>query len=823
MQPNNPDNQVKSSNTIKVNIVRHTEDRSQKIEQEMPRAVNIPQTPSVPADKNSKLSKILHYILVAAFILVPIFFLPTNYLSSDVAKSALIILAAALGSIVYALIALKEKKVVMPYMPLFVVMGLLVIEAVVSAFFSIHINKSLFGQGFETGTAGFLLALSLLAFLAFGDVSAKPSRIYKILKTLSWLFVAFFVFQMIRLTPLGASLSLGTLSSPVDTVLGKWPEFAMLGIIISFISASALMFLQPKAKAKWTYIVIGLLGLVSAFLVNYSIIWFGAALVFAILLLVSFLNKPKEGRGLKAFVRKISWLPLVLLVLAAVLVYKGQFIAGKVVEKAGTGYSELALPWQMTLDVVAGSLKNYPLLGVGPNHFNQAFMAYKPQGFNQTNAWSVEFNNGFGMIPSYFSTLGLLGMVLWILFYVFLARAMVLAMRKLPEDNSKRFALVSTALSCIFLWIIPLYYTPSHTMIFLAFVMTGVFLAVATDNGLLKRSEWAPGGSGLYIKIAMILLILVSLGGLVIYGKKTIALAYFAGGVKNISEKQDWTAADSSFRKALAFDPADVYWQALAENDRLKAANLVSKATSASDETVKAVSDTITDGINASRSAIAYDPSNYYNYLSEARVSQLAANIGMSNAYENAEKAYTNAITINPQNPSLYVSLAQLQAANKKLDKALETLGTALQVKNNYLDAVYLLSQVYAAQGNLANAITAAGLAINLNPQNPVLYFQLGLLEYNAQNFKVAVQAFTKAVELQPDYANAKYFLGLSAVRVGDPGLAVAQFEDLEKGNPDNQEVKTILNTLRAGKSPFALPEEAAKPEKRASLPVKEK
>ncbi|MDE1940755.1 MAG: tetratricopeptide repeat protein, partial [Patescibacteria group bacterium] len=193
------------------------------------------------------------------------------------------------------------------------------------------------------------------------------------------------------------------------------------------------------------------------------------------------------------------------------------------------------------------------------------------------------------------------------------------------------------------------------------------------------------------------------------------------------------------------------------------------------------------------------------------------------NAYDSAVAAYTRAIALNPQNPSIYLSLAQLQASQNKLDDATKTLGAALQVKNNYLDAVYLLSQVYAAKGDLQNAITAAQVAIQLNPQNALLYFQLGLLEYNAKNYNVAGQAMAAAIKIQPDYANAKYFLGLADARLGDTADAVAQFADLAKSNPDNQEVSLILTTLQAGKPIFSDQQAAAQVEKPSSLPLKEK
>ncbi len=59
---------------------------------------------------------------------------------------------------------------------------------------------------------------------------------------------------------------------------------------------------------------------------------------------------------------------------------------------------------------------------------------------------------------------------------------------------------------------------------------------------------------------------------------------------------------------------------------------------------------------------------------------------------------------------------------------------------------------------------------------------------------------FERAVLLDPNYSNARYFLGLIYDKKGDKKAAIEQFEKIEKFNPDNKEVKTILANLREGK-----------------------
>ncbi len=777
------------------------------------------------------MEKVAYYIFLATAFLVPIVFIPSPYLALDVAKTFMIVIGTLAVAICYGIVAFKERKLILPPKAILWTSVFLAVSLIVSSFTSIHLGKSFFGQGFEIGTTSLILALFLSALVAFEVIRRDQNRVRKLYAVLGIAFTILVVVHGLRLAFGPSFLSLSILGSATSTLLGKWNGLAILSILTTIISASALRALRPKGRAKIFYMVLGFVGLLLAFLVNQTVAWIAATAIFASLTAVLWRSDkskadPEIGR-LKSYASRTPWLMVVLTLIALIFVWKGTILAKPLIDATNTQYAELSLPWQMTIDVVGGAVKNYPWFGVGPNHFTQAFMVYKPLGFNLSNAWNVEFGSGFGFIPTLFATQGGVGIILWILFFVFLGIGSTRLLKRLPEDSEKKFIAISSFGAMVFLWIVSILYAPSHAVLFLAFVMTGVFVAATVSNNSAAVFEIAPTGKktrGIVMPVSLIILISIAVAWGLVQIKKTVALAYFAGGVKSINVSGEFAAADAAFKKAVSVDESDVYWQALAENSRLEVNQIVTTATSSSPEIATKLANMINAGVEAARKAIAYNPANYYNFVAEARVSALAAQLKMANAYDNAVRAYTDAIRLNPSNPSLYVNLAQVQAAEGKLDEALQSIGFALQVKNNYLDAVYLLSQVQAAKGDLKNAIISAQVATEINPQNPLLFFHLGLLEYNAQTYDTAAQAFAKAVELEPNYANAHYFLGLSATRLNDSALAIAQFEELAKTNPDNQEVLLILGNLRAGKSPFAnaTPPVTPTPEKRKSLPVEE-
>jgi cytochrome c-type biogenesis protein CcmH/NrfG len=98
-------------------------------------------------------------------------------------------------------------------------------------------------------------------------------------------------------------------------------------------------------------------------------------------------------------------------------------------------------------------------------------------------------------------------------------------------------------------------------------------------------------------------------------------------------------------------------------------------------------------------------------------------------------------------------------------------------------------------------------------------------LQFNNNDFAGAIVTLQKSLALSPQYANAQYFLGLSYEAEKQHAQAIAQFEALQKTNPDNAQVSAILKALLAGKSIFTTPATTPSTTKATTgaLPVQEK
>jgi len=786
----------------------------------------------------SRLESLSFYILLATVILAPIVFWANPYVAQDLIKTFVIAIGVITSSVLIGFIVMKEKKIFLLPKSLCRTSVFLIISIIISSFLSIHVAKSFFGQGFEIGNASFIVLLFLAGCAVYNIVLRQKDRAVVLYVGIVSAYIIAFIVHLLRVIFGPGFMTLGILNTATSSIVGSWYNLGTYSAIIFIVAILAIMFLRLSSKMKIFYWILSILSAIGIIVVADVRVWQILVVVFLGMTITLSLYNWKivrqSGLGIVTSFRKsLTWIPFVIFIVAGLLVWRGPAVISPLINKMNIGHVELVLPWQMTLGVTSSVLQSYPLFGVGSNNFGQAFLAYKPAGINNTDVWSAEFYSGFGFIPTFVATYGLVGSMLWILLFIFFGIISTKVLRNLPAEADKKFMIVSSFSISVFLWFIAFISVPSHTILLFTFVFSAIFLALATSSGLVQERVYAPLLGTKMNKlfssfVALVILILIVWG--LVYIKKTIAFVYFGNGVEALSVSGDVEKSDRAFSKAIKMDNSDVYWRGKAEVALVAAQKLaatVTPTTSASttQDVLTKINDILNRGLADAKKATAYDPTNYYNHLSEARVSESAANIKMQNGYENAVAAYNSAINLNPFNPSLYLSLANLQAKQAKYDDALQSLGRSLQVKNNYLDAVFLLSQVYASKGDISNAIVAAKVAVQLNPQNAILQFQLGILNYNNKDYVGASQALFEAIKYRPDYANAKYFLGLSEARLNNTAKAIVQFEDLVKNNPENQEVALILSNLRSGKSIFAdakAPVTTA-PEKRSSLPIKEK
>ena len=758
-------------------------------------------------------------------ILLPIFFLPIFNLSLDITKSALFFTLVIVSFLLWLIARMKSGRFVFPKSTLLGAVMTLPVVFLVSALFSETRTVSLLGVEYEAGTFFSILVLTLAVFLASIFFQAKE----RIFSLYGWLIGAsFIVFLFIVSGFLVAGGVLPSFLSPylLPNVVGKWNDLATFFGFTGVISLVTLELVALKKKFKVAAIASLILSLIILALVNFQLLWVIIG-VFSLLVFVYAISFGQKNTGEEITERKIPLFSFSVLLLSVFFV-----LASGPVNDVVRSTLRLNIPqevvrpsWYATGTVAKDTLLKDPVFGVGPNRFLNAWTSYKPVGINATDAWSVDFNYGIGVIPSFAITLGLVGIIAWLAFLGLFMYGGFRAIFKVDLNKTSHYLLTSSFLGSAYLWAIAVFYVPNIAIFGLAFVMTGVFIAALAEGGIVKNYDFSfleDPRVGFVSVLVLILFIISSIVGGYFVIEKFLSLASYQKGI-TLSAQGDTLGARTALENAKKLRESDLYYRALSEIDT-NSLGVILNQKGISQETVKAQFQlTSRDAIDNAIKATQFDQTNYMNWISLARAYETLIPFGAAaEFYDSAKKNFEEAVARNHSNPAIYLELARLELINKNVSAAKEYISKALTMKNDYVDAIFLLAQIQANEGDLHNAIISSEAASLISPNDIGVFFQLGFLRYKNGDYAGAVSALERAVELNPSYSNAKYFLGLSYSKLGRVADAIQQFEDVRTMNPDNTEVQAILNNLHASGSAFSGGIPAA-PEKRDTPPIKEK
>ena len=781
------------------------------------------------ASREPILERIATYFLAGLMGLLPILFLPMLSAPFQFTKTALALTLTLSVFIFFVVARLREGVLSLPYNLVFGALWALPLAYVVSALFAApNLPMAFLGQRIETETVLFIALMALLTTLIPLLVRSKQ-RILSVYTGLFFSFAILVIYQGLRLMAGADFLSFDIFTTTTSNLLGKWND---LGIFFGLTAILSLITLEGlRLKMVFQVVLYGVLVLSLFFvaLVNFTPIWITLGIFALAFFIYSFFRERLHGAtgeltpttALKY--PKISILAVVVLAISAVFIFWSATLGNALANYFEISHLEARPSWASTVDILKGTYAQNAILGSGPNTFVNQWVTFKPSPINSTLFWNVDFSSGIGAIPTAFVNTGILGALLWILF---LGSFLVLGVRSLllrpTGEGFSYYLTLSSFIASVYLWIFMVFYVPNVVVVVLAFLFTGLFLASLRHQGMLKEKRFSFAENpkmGFVSVLGLTVLLILSLVGLYVVGQRYVSATQFQRAIVNLNMSGNIAEAKEKVSNSLATLEMDTQHQFAAELQIMRLNEIVNSTEGTADDRRQLFQDELATAIQHGQRATELRPENYQNWLTLGRVYGSVVPLQIQGAYENAKVAYEKAALLAPHNPQVYLALAELEAVKPDNAAAKEYLNRALTEKNNYTAAVFLLAQIQIADGDLDNALQSVEAATILAPQNPVVFFQLGLLRYNKQDFPGAIAALEAAVKLNDVYANARYFLGLAYFKVGRPADATAQFTKIAELNPDNAEVKTILANLQAGKEPFADTDVQA-PETRPEPPI---
>lgn len=378
----------------------------------------------------------------------------------------------------------------------------------------------------------------------------------------------------------------------------------------------------------------------------------------------------------------------------------------------------------------------------------------------------------------------------------------------------------------IYSWVTIIFYNPNIIMLMLAFASSGMLIGVLVYKQAIpvKSFSFLSDPRHSFFSILGLMVLMVSAISLTyIYVEKFTSIVYFSKGLNSVNTMESLSRSEEMMLRAISLDKNDLYYRSLSQI-YLSKINLLINDKEISQDTLKTeLQRLINLAQQNAESAVAQNTKQYINYVNLGNVYSSLVPLAVTNSYESANTAYNKAIQLAPNNPSIILSQATLEYINKNNSQARKLIEQSLALKFNYIDAIFLLVQIETNEGNLTGAIKQAEYAGQVAPNDPTVFFRLGLLRYNNNDYTGAISAFEKAVILDNRYLNARYFLGQSYKKVGRISDALVQFNILDQLSPDNQEIKNAINSVNNSSSLDSENTEKNNLDKNTKPPLQEK
>jgi len=660
------------------------------------------------------LDRISFWSLFVVIVLLPIFFLPFTQVPIETSKGLLFVVGLAVSIIFWIAARFSDGKISLPKSWLLLSAFGVLLVFLISALFSSALQVSLFGIMLDVGTFYFMLGaffLMLLSSIVLKDIKNAKTVFWGIIISSAVLFL----FQSVRLF-MPDLFSLGILGGKTDNILGSWNAFGLFAGFSTIMSLFIVEFFSVPKRIKWLLGILIVFSVVLSAVVNFPLIWeilgIFALIIFIYKISFSFGRKQEEGGEKKHF----PAFSFAVVMVSLLFFMSGQFIGGLLPNSLNLSNVEIRPSFGATMSVTGKALMKNPVLGVGPNKFGEVWAMYKPQVINATQFWDTSFNSGSGLLPTFASTTGSLGILAWFTFFILFimvgAKSLFASIK-----NNMNWEVVVFFVASLYLFVSSFFYSTGEVMFLLAFAFTGIFIGLSSanrSNGEISMSFLDDPRKSFFSILFLVILMIISAAAGFKYVERLASVSYFG---KTLSASTIPMAEDS-ITKAISLHQNDLYLRTYTQVYLTKINSIVTKGSALSEIDKADLQTSFDQAVNGAQLAVAYNSKNYLNYNSLGVVYNTVGLLGVKDAYSKAIEAYKTASTLNPLNPGIKLAIARIYFADGKIKEAKDFVKEALSLKPDYIEALITISQIEKSEGNNTAAISYAETALSLAPDS---------------------------------------------------------------------------------------------------------
>ncbi len=351
------------------------------------------------------------------------------------------------------------------------------------------------------------------------------------------------------------------------------------------------------------------------------------------------------------------------------------------------------------------TLKQTPLLGVGPGNYLTAFSLFRPVTYNASPLWQIRFTTARDFYLTALTETGFAGLFAFGVLFVLIYKYYISDLRNLGNLGNliERIALLT-------LLIIFLFLPGTPNILTLLFVLLALLSLSEEKTVSMVTSSKAAG-------VLISLPIIVGLGFLGFFGTKAVRAEYKFQSALTALARNDAQGTYNGIQSAITLqNNVDRYHASLAQLDMALASSIASKK-DITDADKSTITQLVQQAIDEGKATVALNPDRSGNWEVLAQIYRSIMPFA-NGADQFAIQTYTQAVALDPTSPNLRISLGGVYYALGKYDNAIDSFKLAVLAKPDLANAHYNLSVAYAAKKDYDNAIAEMNIVLSLVPKD---------------------------------------------------------------------------------------------------------
>jgi len=748
------------------------------------------------------LEKIIKFSIYSLVFLVPLFLLPFSFEVYEFSKQYLIFFLVSIGFVAWLTkMIFIDKEIRFRKTPLNIVVFVFLLISIISAYFSVDRNSSVFGfyGRFSNGLIA-LICLGLFYFLIINNVGSREQEAENqeqmnvvssslinpntLINLFLWsvffvvLITYFSIFGLWQKIPV--SLPFFMTQKTFNPASGSLEGLSIFLSVITVLLTGKLLTEQKEKSRK------PLFALLIAMIVLMIIIDFNTSWLVLFISLVLFLVFALITRTFREDINRLL-LPMILILISITFLFVNNLNQWTGISLPQEQVLNTAMNWKTAFKSITDNLRS-TFFGQGIGTWHYVFSRFKPIEFNDSPLWQIRFDRAGGYIPELLATSGILGLGSYLLIIVmfFLVFWVLREKRELFP-----FIMAFTALV-----VAQFVYYQNTILAFTFWFVLG--LSIVSWQQTIKSFKIISFKD--FPELSLVfstILVLILLGVSISYYS---AIRFYLADVNYAKAQATFNLEEKIelIEKAVSLNPKLVTYQIILARVCL-ASFLGSLNQPVDQQDAVKIQNFMVKAIDYGKEASELSPNTVVVWESLGMIYR-DIQIFVDGATDWAIASFEKAIEFEGKNPILHTELGKLYLASGDTEKAKENFTKAKELKPNYVDALIQEALLYERDRNLNTAIKQMEELAIAYPFNIDTQFHLGRLYFNNNELDKAIAQFEAIISIVPNHSNSLYSLGVAYAAKGEKEKAISTFEKVLELNPTNQDIVKKLEELKESK-----------------------